>query len=314
MGDYTRLDLQQAREIVKFYRDERLLELIPLSLGISNSNYKIILQGGEQLLLKVSNDKNQSQLQEEQLILALLAELKYPYSLRSLTTKNDEAIYNYQDYFGVLYPFIDGIPPGPSDVTCGEIGKALAKLHNLSFDSIIHKARSHEDVGYGPIKIKEYAQSKKAQSYFLESFKRVFPSGVDHLADSRLPSGLIHGDLYYDNTLFQNEQVAAVLDFEQAGTGEFLLDIGISISGTCLEKGLLHDGLIKSYLKGYEEIRTLTSLEKENLIDGICLGLFSIALWRIKRFTEGGLNPVLKDSYKDLLNKAIAFKEENIHE
>ncbi len=42
--------------------------------------------------------------------------------------------------------------------------------------------------------------------------------------------------------------------------------------------------------------------------------LFSIALWRIKRFTEGGLNPVLKDSYKDLLNKAIAYKEENHYE
>ena len=314
MGDYTRLDLKQAREIVKFYRNERLLELIPLSLGISNSNYKIILEGGEQLLLKVSNDKNQSQLEEEQLILSLLADLKYPYSLRALSTKTAKSIYNYQEYFGVRYPFIEGIPPGPSDVTCAEIGKALAQLHSLKFDKKLHRARSHEDVGYGPIKIKHYIQSPSVQSYFAEGFKRVFPTGINHLEDSSLPSGLIHGDLYYDNTLFQNEEVAAVLDFEQAGVGEFLLDVGISISGTCLEKGLLHEGLIKSYLVGYEEIRPLIEIEKKNLIDGICLGLFSIALWRIKRFTEGGLNPVLKDSYKDLINKAIAFKEENIHE
>ncbi|PIP90508.1 MAG: hypothetical protein COW01_10410 [Bdellovibrionales bacterium CG12_big_fil_rev_8_21_14_0_65_38_15] len=314
MGDYTRLDIRQAREILKIYRQKELNELIPLSLGISNSNYKVIMDDGEQLLLKVSNDKNQSQLQSEQEILSLLADLKYPYSLRSLNTSDGSSIYTYGEFFGVIYPFIEGIPPGPSDVTCAEIGKALAKLHLLKFDPSVHQARSHEDVGYGPSKIKEYIHSSKAQAYFVESFKRVFPNGVDHLADANLPSGIIHGDLYYDNTLFQNESIAAVLDFEQAGIGEYLLDLGISISGTCLEKGLLHDGLIKSYLKGYEEIRPLKPLEKENLIDGICLGLFSIALWRIKRFTEGGLNPVLKDSYKDLLNKAIAFKEETIHE
>ena len=314
MGDYTRLDIKQAREILKFYRQKELIELIPLSLGISNSNYKVIMDDGEQLLLKVSNDKNHSQLQAEQEILSLLADLKYPYSLRSLNTSDGASIYTYGQFFGVIYPFIEGIPPGPSDVTCAEIGKALAKLHLLKFDPTAHQARSHEDVGYGPNKIQDYIASSKAQAYFVESFKRVFPSGVDHLANSNLPSGIIHGDLYYDNTLFQNESIAAVLDFEQAGIGEYLLDLGISISGTCLEKGLLHDGLIKSYLKGYEEIRPLKPLEKENLIDGICLGLFSIALWRIKRFTEGGLNPVLKDSYKDLLNKAIAFKEENIHE
>ncbi|MBH46720.1 MAG: hypothetical protein CME71_00960 [Halobacteriovorax sp.] len=314
MGDYTRLDISKAQEILRLYHDKDLAELIPLSLGISNSNYKIVLAGGEQLLLKVSNDKDHLQLLAEQSILSLLAELRYPYSLRALNTKSGDTVYNYQDYYGVIYPFIEGIPPGPSDVTCAEIGRALAKLHSLNFDSSIHSARSHEDVGFGPFKIKEYAASSTAQKYFVDAFERVFPEGVDHLASTDLATGLIHGDLYYDNTLFQNENIAAVLDFEQAGIGEFILDLGISISGTCLEKGLLHPGLIKSYISGYEEVRPLPENEKKLLTDGICLGLFSIALWRIKRFTEGGLNPVLKDSYKDLLNKAIAYKEENHYE
>ena len=314
MGDYTRLDLSKAQQILRLYHDQELSQLIPLSLGISNSNYKVVLKSGEQLLLKVSNDKDHQQLLAEQSILNLLAELGYPFSLRALGTKSGETVYNFEDFYGVLYPFIEGIPPGPSDVTCAEIGRALAKLHSLKFDSSEHSARSHEDVGFGPLKIKDYAQSVSAQKYFVDAYARVFPEGVDHLASTELASGLIHGDLYYDNTLFQNENIAAVLDFEQAGLGEFILDLGISISGTCLEKGLLHPGLIKSYLEGYEEVRPLPDNERALMTDGICLGLFSIALWRIKRFTEGGLNPVLKDSYKDLLNKAIAYKEENDYE
>lgn len=314
MGDYTRLDIDQAQQILLLYSDKKLNELIPLSLGISNSNYKVVLKDGEQLLLKVSNDKDHGELLAEQSILSLLAELGYPHSLRALNTKSGESVYQYKEFYGVLYPFIEGIPPGPSDVTCAEIGRALARLHILKFNHKLHQVRSHEEVGYGPLRIKNYISSQKAQKYFVDCYERVFPQGVDHLADDQLAQGLIHGDLYYDNTLFQNESVAAVLDFEQAGLGEFLLDLGISVSGTCLEKGLLHPGLIASYLKGYEEIRPLPKNERDHFIDGVCLGFFSIALWRIKRFTEGGLNPVLKDSYKDLLHKAIAYKEENTHE
>ncbi len=314
MADYTRLELPQAQQILKLYRDDHLVELAPLSLGISNSNYRVELSDGTRLLLKVSNDKDYPQLEQEQTILNLLAELGYPHSLRAFATKKGESVYHYENFFGVLYPFIEGIPPGPGDITCREIGRALARLHRLDFDPAQHTIRSHEEVGYGPKRIKEYVASPKAQEYFVQCYRRVFPQGVDHLASEELARGLIHGDLYYDNTLFHNEHVAAVLDFEQAGIGEYLLDLGISISGTCLEKGLVHPGLIHSYLKGYEEIRPLSAQEKFLLTDAICLGLFSIALWRIKRFTEGGLNPGFKDAYRDLLNKAIAYKEENSHE
>lgn len=310
MADYTQLNISKAQAILNLYRDDKIKTLTPLSLGISNSNYRITLEDGTDLLLKVSNDKDRDQLIAEQSILSLLAELGYPHSLRAFSTKENEVVYNYEQFFGVLYPFVDGIPPGPGDITCAEIGRALARLHQLKFDPKVHVARSHEEVGFGPNRIEAYITSPKAQTYFVDCFKRVFPNGVKHLASSELASGIIHGDLYYDNTLFHNSEVAAVLDFEQAGVGEFLLDLGISISGTCLEKGLLHHGLIASYLSGYEEIRPLPQLEKNYLVDAICLGLFSISLWRIKRFTEGGLNPVFKDAYKDLLNKAIAFKEE----
>src|SRR5690606_15855730 len=175
MGDYTRLDFNQAQNILALYRDEKLKSLSPLSLGISNSNYRIELEDGSQLLLKVSNDKDRDQLAAEQVILATLAELKYPYSLRAYATKDGEAVYNYENYFGVLYPFIAGIPPGPSDMTCAEIGRALAHLHSLKFELEKYPIRSHEEVGYGPHRIKTYITSEKAQKYFVESFERVFP-------------------------------------------------------------------------------------------------------------------------------------------
>src|SRR5690606_8689964 len=143
------------------------------SLGISNSNYKVTLSGGTELLLKVSNDKDREQLIAEQSILSLLAELGYPHSLRAYSTKNDEVVYEYGQFFGVLYPFIDGIQPRQGDVTCAETGRALARLHKHKFDSKIHLARTHEEVGFGPNRIKEYVKSGKAQSYFIDCYQRV---------------------------------------------------------------------------------------------------------------------------------------------
>src|SRR5690606_18353207 len=107
MGDYTRLDKSAAAEILALYRDDKLENLMPLSLGISNSNYRVELKDGTSLLLKVSNDKDRDQLLAEQSILTLLAELKYPHSLRAFATKEGKTVYEYGQFFGVLYPFVE---------------------------------------------------------------------------------------------------------------------------------------------------------------------------------------------------------------
>jgi homoserine kinase type II len=103
--------------------------------------------------------------------------------------------------------------------------------------------------------------------------------------------------------------LSSVLDFEQAGIGEYLLDLGISISGTCLEKGRVISPLVKSYLEGYEQIRTLSPLEKKYLDQSIILGLMSISLWRIKRFKERNLNPLMENSYQDLIVRAMHYHQ-----
>ena len=71
MASYTQISLQEAEEILKLYGRSKVLKITPLSLGISNSNYRVDLEEGS-VLLKISNDKNQLQLSEEQAILLYL--------------------------------------------------------------------------------------------------------------------------------------------------------------------------------------------------------------------------------------------------
>jgi homoserine kinase type II len=308
MGDYTKLKLEEAQAIADLYDIGQLTDLTPLSLGISNSNYR--LEAGElRFLLKVSNDKGQKELQQEMELLLYISKRGFPYSLVPYQTKDGAVVYTYKDNFGVLFPFLDGIPPGPSDIACEEIGKSLAALHTLEHTEEMKSIREHEVVGFGAREVFEFSKSSQCPSDFKDLFHLMFPHQLTWFMDNAWDEGIIHGDLYSDNTLFKNEKLQALLDFEQGGHGEYILDLGISISGTCLEKGRLNPPLIRSFLKGYEEIRPLPKEEKIHLADAIALGLFSIALWRIKRFKEKNLNPLMAESYRELLLRAEIFNE-----
>lgn len=309
MASYTQITLEEAEEILKLYGRTNVVKCTPLSLGISNSNYRVDLEG-EVVLLKISNDKNQAQLADEQAILVYLKEKNYPYSLKPFPLSSGDFIYNYGQYFGVLYPFVEGIPPGPSDYTCQEVGRAMAELHNIKHDlKCLAKLRPHEAVGFGPKEILDYIQTPGCPPDFKACFKTLYPDHLDGFINANFETGIIHGDLYYDNTLFDHNKISTVLDFEQAGIGEYALDLGISISGTCLEKGRVITPLVNSYLVGYESVRALTPNEKKFLDQAITLGLLSISLWRIKRFYERNLNPLMKDSYQDLLVRALHYFE-----
>jgi len=312
MASYTQISLEDAECILKLYNRSGVKSCTPLSLGISNSNYRVELENKEFVLLKISNDKNQAQLKDEQDILVYLNDCSYPYSLKPYPLKDGQFIYTYGQYFGVLFPFVQGIPPGPSDFTCSEVGRAIASLHTLKHDEKkISKLRSHEAVGYGAEEICDYVKSKNCPEDFKAMFHKLFPDELQTYlnASKTLERGIIHGDLYYDNTLFDHNKISTVLDFEQAGRGEYLLDLGISISGTCLEKGRVITPLVNSYLSGYETIRPMPTQEKSLLDQAIMLGLFSISLWRIKRFKERNLNPLMENSYQDLLVRALHYFE-----
>ena len=310
MGDYTKLSKGEACEILNLYGIEGVEEIFSLSLGISNSNYKVTTKD-KNYLLKVSNDKVHEDLRAEQSVLDYLAQLKYPYSLTAIKLLNGDNVYTCGDYFGVLFPFIDGIPPGPSDMTCQEIGRGMANLHTLKLDDNFKNIRSHEDVGFGADEIIAYVKSANAEKHYVELFNKVFPDQLEAYLSQDFHMSVIHGDLYADNTLFHQDHLAVVLDFEQAGRGKSILDIGISISGSCLEKGRVIRPLIDSFMKGYESVRKLEKNEVTYLNTAILIGLFSIAYWRIKRFTEGDLNPLMADSYKELLERALFFKVSN---
>lgn len=310
MGVYSEIDLKEINEILKYYELGNAVSFKATITGISNSNFKVTLSNGKEVLLKVSNDKTLEQLENEQRILEVLENYNYLHSIHPFKTIKGKPIYHHKNFFGVVFPFINGLPPKIDKFTIQQIGKALAELHSLE----IHKEdlasiRRHDLVGYGGLSIQDFVQSEECPKDFKEAFDTVFPDGVSAIPYDIFPAGIIHGDLYFDNSLFHEGKLVTLIDFEQSGRGRFILDLGIAISGSCMNQdhSQIDLELVENFLKGYEQSRHLLAIEKEYLVVAVKVGFFSIALWRIKRFYAGNLDQSKKFNYRELTERCLRF-------
>ena len=96
--------------------------------------------------------------------------------------------------------------------------------------------------------------------FFLEEFKR-----SRLRLDEPLPRGLIHSDVFTDNTLFRDGEVVAILDFEDACEDVFLFDVTMTIHGFCFPAEDWRPDLAQVFLDVYNESRPLTDSERKLL-------------------------------------------------
>lgn len=312
MGVYSNISLDEINDILSYYEIGKAKKFKATITGISNSNFQVFLNNGNEVLLKISNDKTIEQLQNEQQVLLALEKHHYRYSIHPLKTIQGKSIYQHKDYYGVVFPFINGKPPIINEDVCHQVGKALADLHSLEISKDdLEILRPHDLVGFGGMNIFDYTKEDNAAKDFVTTFKQIFPKELQDIPYDVFPVGIIHGDLYFDNSLFNDGKLVTLIDFEQSGRGRFILDLGIAISGTCLnqEKSNLDSSFIESFLAGYEAQRKLLKIEREYLKTAILVGFFSIGLWRIRRFYDGRLDESKRYNYRELLERAVNFNK-----
>ncbi len=80
----------------------------------------------------------------------------------------------------------------------------------------------------------------------------------------RAASGMIHGDLFRDNVLWQDGAITAVLDFEQASGGSLVYDLAVAINDWCWTDRPRID-LAVALIAGYQSVRPLTEADRAAL-------------------------------------------------
>ncbi len=176
-----------------------------------------------------------------------------------------------------LFPWRDGHIRCQASVTAEDasrVGEALARVHEAGGSEVAEASR----FGLPDLRVRLDRIARSGDALFAPLAPRLRTLLEDTQAsrDPALPSGLIHGDLFRDNVLWEGPRLSALLDFESACQGTYAYDLMVTVLSWCFGDDL--DPRLASAMRaGYERVRPLTAAERR--------GLYAEARFAALRFT-----------------------------
>lgn len=308
MARYTTLSSSELAHIVAQYPIGTPLKLEEMLGGFGNSNFKLTTTEGE-FLLKICDEKDPTELQMQISLLQHLCEHAYP-TVYPILTKDRRPVTHETVGSVMLYPFLQGEQPQSSPATLAQLGKALSELHRIPpIDGLPCFAMGISQM----VPFFKEVQGTQFETHpFVESLESQLESMKPQLNVS-LPMGLLHGDLFLDNTLFNEDQMVAILDFEEGCYDVLLIDVGMTIIGCCYTpEHALNLKTAHRFLDAYNAVRPLTEDEWTHLDCFVHYAALSIAFWRFRQFNIRRPDIHRANTYQEMLTRSEQWRNANI--
>jgi homoserine kinase type II len=276
-----------------------VVALEPLARGV-NSNFAFTLAGGERVFARVHEQVGEAAVQRHNRLVAHLAGRGVP-TPAPLPRLDGGTIASHRGKPLALFRF------RPGDLLCQArvtprharlVGEALGRIHRAG------EGYSHAPINaYGVEDLRGRLAALEARSLPDEVRADVAHLG-DRLADLRVSSranapapalGVIHGDLFRDNVLWNDGELSAVLDFEYASAGLAAFDLAVTLLAWCFGDRL-EPTLARELCAGYQSVRALTAAELGGAYDQARLAALRFAVSRISDYE---LKPRGSIAFKD---------------
>lgn len=172
-----------------------------------------------------------------------------------------------------VHDFIEGEHPAWDLSLLREVAGLLGRLHVMATGSEPYPARVDwlDDLARAVARAQSYAADPQWGSRIAE-----VAATLQNLPDLRgLPAGLTHGDLHEGNLLRTPAGQLYLLDWEHAGMGELILDLGMVLGWHCLWPATRGPEIFgdfdfdsewcRTFLAAYQQQRLLTYSEAHHL-------------------------------------------------
>ena len=297
MAHYTVLGREILETILERYPVGRLRAFDPLAGGLANSSIKIETESGL-YVLSVCDEKDMDEISRLCNVLQCLAEHDFP-TTRVIAARDGAPFIEHQAKPLYLKRFISGqvISVLEADQLV-QVGKALARLHEIP-----PPAELPERFSYGIECFDELSKVPKAASYY--QWLSSCSERIKSVCTNKLPRGFVHGDLFFDNMLFEDGTLKALLDFEEACNYYRVFDLGMAAVGCCAPKGKFSLARTGALVKGYQSLRPLEPAEREALQLHVEYGAVATSFWRYRQYNVRNPDREMRDHYKAMQDLAM---------
>lgn len=261
MSVFTPVTRGQLEQFLQSFELGRLVEHRDIVAGAENSNFFVVTDQGQFVLTLVERGP----VAELPFIIELLGYLQgvglpVPYAIAD---RHGQRLHQLNDRPALLQPCLVGrhvLEPDASH--CRAVGTVLARLHKVTLASDLHRHSDRGLVWMEQELVRRSAAADQSKAQLLQSMLvevREIQSNMQGL-----PSGVLHGDLFRDNVLFEGHHLSGIIDFYNAASGPLLYDVAICVNDWCIaEDGGLDAARVSALLGGYASVRPFTPAEAQ---------------------------------------------------
>lgn len=293
MARLTPLSAAEAERLLLDY-GLSLAEWRPLDAGSVNSNFSFTTREGQRFFARIYEEQGVAGAEAEFALLEALAAQGVPVALpRRL--RDGRRVHQFAGKPFAVYPFVEGeiLCQGRVDeAACRAVGRALAAVH-LASSAAPSLGGGRFQLSDLRVRLERVDASGRTDLIAAAGEVRRLMDRYEPLRAVGLPSGLIHGDLFRDNVLFRDRDIAALLDFESASRGVFAYDVMVTVLAWCFGDDL-EPRLAGALLSAYHALRPLSTEERDALTtEGafVCLRFATTRLTDFSLRTPAGVAP-----------------------
>jgi len=312
MAVYTKLAENELKDFFSKYKLGKLINYKEIKEGIENTNYFIQTEKGKFILTLYEKRVEGKDLPFFISLMRNLYDRNFP-SPEPIINNNGNYISEILGKKAAVVSFLNGNAKNIlNPKNCYDVGTNTAKLHLITKDL---KGKRENKLSINSWR-KIYNNVKKDCSKIHPNLTKIIEQNLDAIEKNwpkKIPSGIIHADLFPDNIFFKDEKLSGIIDFYFSCNDFYAFEIAICLNALCFEgknENLSFNVTkAKKFIDGYSRIRRLTEEEKKSLkilSQGAALRFLLTRVFDYLNLTEGAIVKI-KDPVEYL--KRLEFHE-----
>jgi homoserine kinase type II len=266
MATYTQLTLDQARQIGDAF-GLRVTDVAGIPAGSVNSNYRLTLADGTVVFARVYEEQDRAGAEGEARLLDHFAShgvvTPRPLARKDGTGFTFALEVPRSGELGAeravaLFPWRGGEILCQARVTpevARKVGEKLAEVHRAGA-TFPEKRPGRFRIADLRVRLERIAQAEEPTLRAMADPIHAALDRAEKARDPHLLHGIIHGDLFRDNILWEGEKLVALLDFESACDGSWVYDLMVTVLAWCYGSDL-DESLARALFRGYAGVRKL---------------------------------------------------------